>query len=114
MSEDIEWIESDGPNIRYDPTSETYRTVHNWKDEDSLSTTVIRTIEAVVGVQSTELPPLYDVVDPDALDQLFRPADTEQQRTPDRLTVHYAGFHATIHADGEIIFHPTKQLIEKD
>jgi hypothetical protein len=106
MSEDIEWIETDGLNIRYDPTTETYRTVHNWESKESLSTTFIHAIESVVGVQSTDLPPLYDVVDPDALDQLFESEDEKEQRTAGRLTVHYAGFLATIHADGEISFHP--------
>lgn len=44
-------------------------------DGDSIAATVIDLVEAIRGVESVALnPPLYDVVDPEALDALFTPS----------------------------------------
>lgn len=107
-SQDAEsrWIETGNLTVRYNPATETYRTVCSWGNE-SFTTTVVEAVEAIQDNEVTELPPLFERVDPDALEQLFQStADSEHQRTAGRLTFPYAGFLVTIHADGEITFNP--------
>lgn len=42
--------------------------------EGSITTRVVRAVAAEEGVDPLDLPPLSDVVDPDALDRLFDPS----------------------------------------
>ncbi|AEH38199.1 HalOD1 output domain-containing protein [Halopiger xanaduensis] len=44
--------------------------------EESVSISVITAVAARRGVEPTELPPLYEWIDPDALDSLFEPTRT--------------------------------------
>lgn len=60
------------------------------------TTAVIDAVTAVSGDDPTEIPPLYDVIDPDALDALF-PADDE--RTTDserRVEFTYDGYRVIV------------------
>lgn len=52
----------------YDPTTGTYHARHEWDNEQSLVTTVVTAVAAVTNADPTDLPPLYETVDPDALD----------------------------------------------
>lgn len=58
---------------------------------------------------STDVPlerrrPLYEVVDPDALDNLFRPNEgSVNDDVVGRVTFTYGGYDVTVRADGEIL-----------
>ena len=103
-TEEPRLIETQEVTVQYNSTTESYRTVHNWNQHNSLSTTVLLAIGAVTGDQPSNLPPLSNDVDPDALDSIFEQTQNSQ-RTTGRMTFPYAGFLVTIHADGEISFH---------
>lgn len=64
--------------------------------------TSLRVVEAVAdreGEDPIELSePLYEVVDPDALDRLVQGADDELT-----LSFGYYGYRITVHGDGEIV-----------
>lgn len=61
-----------------------------------LSTGIVETVAEAVGVDPTGLrTPLYEVLDPDALDALFRTADGA-------VTFEYLDYEVTAHATGEI------------
>lgn len=62
MTEDS--VDGDGPS--------RFHTRHDWGDGDCISTTVINAVAAVVGKAPSDLQPLYDAIDPDALDSLLR------------------------------------------
>lgn len=81
---------------------ETYRTVHDWSTDRSLSTTVVLAVGRVLGTDLAGLPPLNELVDPDGLDRLFTPDHPDHGRTEGRLTFPYAGLRVTIDADGTI------------
>jgi len=59
---------------------------------------VVRTVAAREGVDETDLPPLYDAIDPDALDALLASVGTED---PDRASVdfEYAGHRVVVSGD---------------
>jgi hypothetical protein len=101
--EDARWIETEKTAVQYNPSTKTYRAVHNWHQGDSLSTTVLMAIDAVVDEQISDLPSLIDDVDPDSLNSIFKPTKNSQ-RTTGRITIPFAGFLVTIYADGEVTF----------
>jgi hypothetical protein len=58
------------------------------------STAVVQTVTEQSDQDVLDLPPLNDVVDPDALDGLFSGRDTIGS-----VNFEYAGYHVTVHAD---------------
>ncbi|USZ71652.1 HalOD1 output domain-containing protein [Natronosalvus halobius] len=59
--------------IGYDPETDTYTVFHDWASEESPSEEVVEAVAAATGSTPESIPPLYEVVDPEALDQLFAP-----------------------------------------
>jgi hypothetical protein len=102
-------------SVWYHPPTETYLAVHEWKSDDSLSTTLITAVAAVSGSGHNELPPLANKVGPDALDQAFEPIELDGQcRRYGRLAFPYSGFLITVHADGEVVIRPQQNDSERE
>lgn len=57
---------------------------------------VVELVSAVSGRNLTDLPPLHDVIDSDALDTVFREHDAGVVVFP------YCGFEVVVGADGEL------------
>lgn len=69
--------------------------------QDSVSLAVVREVAAREDKDPVALsPPLYDAIDPDALDALYPHGDVES------LTFTYHGYSITIAGDGSIDLHP--------
>lgn len=66
-------------------------------DDRSPTTAVVEAVAAREGVAETELPPLADAVDPDALDAVVHEDDDRG-----RLSFEYHGYAVTVHADGSV------------
>ena len=60
---------------------------------------VIAEIARRTDVAPTELPPLHDVINPDALDTLFQPTPNAG-RMDGTISFEYSGYEITVHADG--------------
>lgn len=76
-------------------------------NDDSLVRTVLRTVAAHTNKQPEELPPLNDVVDPDALAALFGPRPNGSPRPgPGRVSFDYAGFRVTVTSNREVDVDP--------
>lgn len=68
-----------------------------------LSEAVVEAVADAEGVSPLELrPPLFEVVDPDALDKLFPLPSLEQGRTEGHVTFEYCGYEVTVQPDGVI------------
>ena len=61
---------------------------------------VVRAVAESINVDPLELPPLYEVIDPDALDALVDPVGGRLGFT---VTFEYAGCKITITDDGEVV-----------
>lgn len=71
--------------------------------EWSPSLAVVETIASREGVDSAELDvPLYEAVDPDALDALFRKAPAARSGGPVRIEFTYCGYRVTVGSDGSV------------
>lgn len=64
------------------------------------TTAIITTVAALADVPADELPPLYDSIDPDALDALF---DSSSDRSDLRLSFSYFEYDVTVHQERDIV-----------
>lgn len=86
-----------------------YRIHHDYDALDasarSLSTTLIIALEDIADTDfdGPATPVLANTVDPDALDELFRPVLYRTARDDGHVAFPIGAFHVTIHADGEIV-----------
>ena len=71
-------------------------------DGQSLSERVIEATAAEVGTSPLDLDPLYTVVDPDALDALFRSSSPGVQRSEGHVEFTFAGVRVTIDQDSSV------------
>ena len=72
---------------------------------EDVSTTVVMAISEATGTPATELPPMYDAIDPDALDAIFRDHVDGRPRTGIAVTFSMAGCTVDI-CDGEVTVTP--------
>lgn len=82
--------------------TERFQTQHDW-DDGPITASVVNAIAAVTGDEPTAITPLYEVVDPDALDHLF-----ESVRGDELVIVsfHLAGCAVRVGGDGDIEVRP--------
>ena len=71
-----------------------------WYD-GSVSLDVVRAVSERAGIDPVDLPPLYERVDPDALDDLFAPAG-HRPGLMGRVTFRYCGHLITVFNDGKL------------
>jgi len=62
---------------------------------------IVQAVAADADVSPTDLEPLHDVLDPDALANLFEPSRTAPRPTG-WVTFHYSGYEVVAHADGHV------------
>jgi hypothetical protein len=69
-----------------------------WNDHDSASAAVIDAIERVSGISALDMRPIYESVDPDALDALLHRATTTGN--PRTVSFGYDGYRVTLDSSG--------------
>lgn len=79
--------------------------VRNVCRSGQISETVITAVAEAKGVDPLELDPLYTVVDPDALNSMFRPS-VGSPPTSLELRFSMAGCQVVVHGDGEVAVTP--------
>lgn len=56
---------------------ECHRTHHDWTEDTTVSTSIVQAIATVTDTPATAVDPLYETIDPDALDQLLSSMRTD-------------------------------------
>lgn len=69
--------------------------------EGAVSLDVVEAVADREGVEPADLPPLYEWIDPDALDDLFAPTN-HRPGLMGQLTFRYCGYLVTVFNDGEL------------
>lgn len=98
----------DAPDKDVDAT--LFRTHHNWDETGGISATIIDAVAAIVGREPTSLQPLYEVVDPDALDDLLRSLHRTEMDGGGSVNFSYNGCEVTVDADGTITVDPVNHM----
>ena len=84
--------------------SDCYAALHDWDSCEEVVVSVAEALADRTGVPAHELPPLYDSVDPDALDGVARTLDSDG--TDGRASVTFPALESdylvTVHADGGV------------
>ena len=68
----------------------------------SPSEAVIDAVANAEGVEPTDLRPLYDALDPDALDSLFQPRGHASRSTRGQITFEYHGYEVHVDESGQV------------
>jgi len=76
---------------------EQYRTTV--QNDEHASDALVRAVAVVEGCDQLDLPPLYDTVDPDAIDALFDPSSSRAVESERTLTIAYHGHEVTVSGD---------------
>lgn len=93
---------TDGEADGSDGTQVVYSSAAERGDDTDLSIAVIEVLAEARGITPVEMDePLYDVVDPDALDQLF--TDQTDGAVGGRVVFELGEHEVTVHADGDIL-----------
>jgi hypothetical protein len=87
----------------YDPRTDTYHAHHDWTDNASVGTTIVNAVAALNGVAFDECEPVYDVIDPDALQAVLTPTADRSARAPVQVQFSYQGYTITVDSTGEIV-----------
>ena len=66
----------------------------------SVTETIVDAVSEVEGCDPLTLPPLWNVIDPEALDALFEPTRSRQPRTG-RVSFAYVGYEITVDVTDE-------------
>lgn len=67
-----------------------------------LSVAIVDAVTTQENISEKELDPLYEFIDPDALDSLFLPRSAGTDRSIGSVRFHYNGYWVTVTADPEI------------
>ncbi|NUB90276.1 hypothetical protein HTZ84_16605 [Haloterrigena sp. SYSU A558-1] len=95
---------TDGPTDTSDADEPTYTTTFDPDVGERASEAVITAVAALTGNRPVDLEPLYEAIDPDALDSLVdhaRRADAGAHE----LWFPYAGYEIGVRSDGRIQFY---------
>src|SRR6056297_2846851 len=88
-------------DYEYDKSEDLYHAHHDFESRDSLATSVVNLIETIEETEQKELSPLYDTIDPEALNALFRP-QRHSHRDDGSVWFVFEDYQVTIFADGDI------------
>lgn len=75
--------------------------VENHLTDEQLSTKVVERVAAFKGTESVELDPLYEAINPDALNHLFTNPNGADRSG--RITFAYCGCEVVVEDDGQVL-----------
>lgn len=84
--------------VEYDPETGTYHASYDLNGRYSLLDTILTVVEEATGQARSTIEPLFDVVDPDALETLFRCWDAQTTR----VEFNYCGCEVTTRGTGVV------------
>lgn len=87
--------------LEYQPRTDTYR-VEYTDGVAPPSRVVVKAIATITGRKPVDLDPLYEVLDPAALDDLFRATATGGHRSDGEISFTYHGYEVVVRSYGVI------------
>ena len=92
------------PSVDYHAPSETYRTEFNFVSR-TVSEAVISAVAHVRECDPLDLPPLFQTIDPDALDSVFAPMNGRSRQNEASIEFEYANYTVTVNCHGTVELH---------
>ena len=75
---------------------------HDWDGDTDVNMTVLEAVAEVTDTDLVDLPPLYEHVDPDALDTVFTHTAGDR-RAEGSVSFEFAEHPVTVHSSGEVV-----------
>ncbi len=75
------------------------------RGDKSASTAVVRAVSTAKDVEPENLPPIYDYIDPEALDELFQKTNRRPIRGNTTVSFEYCGYTVAVRAVGTVELH---------
>lgn len=91
----------------------TIRTEFDWSVETP-TTAVVETVAVAASREPVALEPLYETVDPDALDTLVRSREKNSTDGGVAVTFAFDGYEITVHSDGTVVVRPVEAHSESE
>lgn len=88
--------------LRYDLEAGEYQFDHDWDGDTSVGSKIVLALERITDTDVHDLDRLHETVDPEALDDLFRPQPDGSPRDTGLVSFTYAGYVVTVNATGRI------------
>lgn len=104
------WPDDDGPTAN---TRGSIRAKFDWS-EVSPSNAVVETVAIAADREPTVLEPLYETVDPDALDALIRSRGTNSTDGDATVTFALDGYRVTVQRNGTVVVRPDEARAESE
>jgi hypothetical protein len=76
-----------------------HRSVFHLDESDDPIVAIVEAVAALEGVDTTDLQPLYDAIDPDVIDTVARSDDDADRQA----RFEYCGYEITVRADGSVL-----------
>lgn len=92
--------------ITFDAATGTYRLHRDWRDDESITTAVVMGVAAITNTPPTELGPVFETIDSDALNRLFHSSTCGSSRDAGSISFHLHGCAVRVYATGEIEITP--------
>lgn len=90
-------------------TANTHTIFHDWTGDAPLHYSVVAGVAAVTNTEPEALPALYEVIDPDCLDQLFESASRDQGPAL-AVSFSFAGCAVRVTGSGEVTVRPSEPV----
>ncbi|AGB39211.1 HalOD1 output domain-containing protein [Natronococcus occultus] len=93
--------------LQYDQDNDRYVFHHEDDDTATLTATIVHALAEIADTDVSQGEfSLYDSIDPDALDRIFRPKADGTERTGGHIAFTALEHEVYVYADGEIIIYP--------
>lgn len=92
--------------IKLEKNEEGYRIDGNAVLKEDPSTCLVMAVAEIAEADPLEQSPLSDVIDPEALDNLFQRGGRMEGSDMDKISFNYAGYRVTLYRDGELLIQP--------
>lgn len=106
-------VDVDRDRTGYDSTTETYHVQHDWESGKPLAMTVVTVVEVLTDRETTEIEPLYESVDPDALEQTLRSLRIPGDEVGGKVGIEFAGLSVVARSDGHVYVHCAPEDVPK-
>ncbi|APW98818.1 hypothetical protein CHINAEXTREME_13950 [Halobiforma lacisalsi AJ5] len=100
-------LPDDADDLQYDQRNDRYVFHHDTDGPATITTTIVHALTSITetDVSQGEFS-LYDSIDPDALDRLFRPKADGTERTSGHVAFTALDHEVYVYANGDVIIYP--------
>lgn len=93
-------------SITFEPATNTYRISHDWEGDERVVATIVRAVAIVTNTPPADFDPLFETIDPDALERLFDGPSGDPARDTSWMSFRFSDCAVQVSATGTIEITP--------